>query len=74
MDDILSQSGKLCQSGEANIIKLPNINASIPQLKECIKELQDRGYALPEYPDEPKDDKEKDTVLLTATRTAAPPD
>merc|ERR1719162_2257020 len=60
MDDILSQLGVLCQSGLANIIKLPNISASIPQLKECIKELQGQGYALPEYPEDPKDDKEKD--------------
>ncbi|HCV77857.1 MAG TPA: NADP-dependent isocitrate dehydrogenase, partial [Pseudomonas sp.] len=44
----------------ANIIKLPNISASVPQLKAAIKELQGQGYALPDYPDEPKDDKEKD--------------
>jgi len=60
MDDILSELGLLCQSGKANIIKLPNISASIPQLKECIKELQGQGCALPEYPEDPKDDKEKD--------------
>merc|ERR1719198_190930 len=52
--------GKLAQSGDANIIKLPNISASVPQLKECIKELQSQGYALPDYPEDPKDDKEKD--------------
>merc|ERR1719476_601596 len=52
--------GALAQSGDANIIKLPNISASIPQLKECIKELQGQGYAVPNFPEEPKDDKEKD--------------
>jgi isocitrate dehydrogenase len=60
MDDILVQLGKLAQSGKANIIKLPNISASIPQLKECIKELQGQGFAVPDYPEDPKDDKEKD--------------
>jgi isocitrate dehydrogenase len=58
-DDILTQLGKLAQSGEANIIKLPNISASIPQLKECIKELQEKGYKIPDFPEEPKDDAEK---------------
>merc|ERR1719218_238027 len=60
MPDILTQLGELAQSGQANIIKLPNISASLPQLKECIAELQKQGYALPEYPENPKDDKEKD--------------
>merc|ERR1719506_2870833 len=59
-EDVLSQLGKLAQSGRANIIKLPNVSASLPQLKECIKELQGKGYALPDYPENPKDDKEKD--------------
>ncbi|CAJ1430327.1 unnamed protein product [Effrenium voratum] len=45
---------------EANIIKLPNVSASIPQLKECIAELQAKGYKIPNYPEDPKDDKEKD--------------
>jgi len=60
VDDILTQLGKLAQSGNANIIKLPNVSASVPQLKECIKELQSQGFAIPDYPEEPKDDKEKD--------------
>jgi isocitrate dehydrogenase len=60
MDDILTQLGLLAQSGKANIIKLPNISASLPQLKECIKELQAAGYALPEYPEVPQNDKEKE--------------
>merc|ERR1719343_1330074 len=58
-DDILMELGVLAQSGKANIIKLPNISASIPQLKECIKELQSQGFAVPDYPEEPKDDREK---------------
>jgi len=58
--DYLQELGQLAQSGKANIIKLPNISASIPQLKECIKELQGKGFALPDYPEEPKDEKEKD--------------
>jgi isocitrate dehydrogenase len=58
--DTLTDLGQLAQSGNANIIKLPNVSASLPQLKECIKELQGQGFALPDYPEEPKDDKEKD--------------
>eukprot|EP00928_Gymnodinium_smaydae_P086628 TRINITY_DN7094_c0_g1_i5.p1 TRINITY_DN7094_c0_g1~~TRINITY_DN7094_c0_g1_i5.p1 ORF type:complete len:926 (+),score=205.98 TRINITY_DN7094_c0_g1_i5:56-2779(+) len=60
MEDTLGKLGKLAQSGDANIIKLPNVSASLPQLKECIKELQGKGYAIPDYPEVPKDDKEKD--------------
>ncbi len=57
--DALGELGKLTQSAEANIIKLPNISASIPQLQSAIKELQDKGYDLPDYPEEPKTDVEK---------------
>ena len=49
----------MAKTPEANIIKLPNISASIPQLKETIKELQDHGYAIPSYPEEPQNDAEK---------------
>jgi len=63
-EDILTELGKLAQSGHAKIIKLPNVSASVPQLKECIKELQSQGYALPEYPEVPKDDKEKEIKVL----------
>ncbi|HEX2603392.1 MAG TPA: NADP-dependent isocitrate dehydrogenase, partial [Oxalicibacterium sp.] len=56
----LTELGELATKSEANIIKLPNISASIPQLKAAIKELQQQGYKLPDYPEEPKDDKEKD--------------
>jgi isocitrate dehydrogenase len=57
--DFLSQLGDLSKKPEANIIKLPNISASIPQLKEAIKELQGKGYKVPDYPEVPKDDAEK---------------
>lgn len=56
----LAELGELVNTPEANIIKLPNISASIPQLKEAISELQAKGYALPNYPDEAKTDAEKD--------------
>ena len=58
--DALAELGEMASRPDANIIKLPNISASIPQLKAAIKELQQQGYALPEYPAEPKDDKERD--------------
>ncbi|MDR6676055.1 NADP-dependent isocitrate dehydrogenase [Pseudomonas oryzihabitans] len=60
ISDHLAELGELATTPEANIVKLPNISASVPQLKAAIKELQGQGYALPDYPDEPKDDKEKD--------------
>ncbi|PWK86796.1 NADP-dependent isocitrate dehydrogenase [Fulvimonas soli] len=60
MADDLAELGRLATTPEANIIKLPNISASVPQLKAAIKELKSQGYPLPDYPDEPKDDKEKD--------------
>ena len=58
--DALSELGELAKTPEANIIKLPNISASLPQIQGAIKELQCQGYKLPEYPENPKDDKEKD--------------
>lgn len=57
--DYLSELGELTQDPNANIIKLPNISASIPQLKSAIKELQSKGYKIPDYPEEPKTDEEK---------------
>ena len=57
--DALAELGELAKSPEANIIKLPNISASIPQLKAAITELQEHGYDLPDYPDEPENDDEK---------------
>ncbi|HEU4665035.1 MAG TPA: NADP-dependent isocitrate dehydrogenase, partial [Dokdonella sp.] len=60
VDDDLAELGRLATTPAANIIKLPNISASVPQLKAAIKELQAQGWPLPAYPDEPKDAREKD--------------
>ena len=57
--DALTALGELTQSPDANIVKLPNISASIPQLQAAIKELQQKGYDIPDYPEEPKNDTEK---------------
>jgi len=59
MPDYLAELGDLTQKLDANIIKLPNVSASIPQLKAAIKELQEKGYNIPDYPEEPKTDAEK---------------
>lgn len=59
-EDALSLLGKMAKTPEANIIKLPNISASIPQLNAAIKELQAKGFAIPNYPDSPSSDSEKD--------------
>lgn len=58
--DALAELGELAKTPEANIIKLPNISASIPQLQAAIKELQAKGFALPDYPHNPQTDEEKD--------------
>ena len=58
--DALAELGELAKTPEANIIKLPNISASVPQLKAAVKELQAQGFALPDYPDNPSTDEEKD--------------
>ncbi|MFC8131248.1 NADP-dependent isocitrate dehydrogenase [Streptomyces sp. NPDC057302] len=60
IEDALAELGELAKTPGANIIKLPNVSASIPQLKAAIAELQAQGYALPNYPDDPKTDAEKD--------------
>ena len=57
--DALAELGQIATTPEANIVKLPNISASVPQLKAAIKELQEKGYALPDYPEEPKNEEEK---------------
>jgi isocitrate dehydrogenase len=57
--DDLAELGRLAKTPDANIIKLPNISASIPQLKDAIKELQQQGYPLPDYPEDPKTDDDK---------------
>ncbi len=59
ISDALAELGQLAKTPEANIIKLPNISASIPQMQAAIKELQNKGYALPDYPEEPKTEEEK---------------
>lgn len=59
VEDTLSLLGELVKTPDANLIKTPNISASIPQLKAAIKELQAKGYNVPEFPDEPKNDNEK---------------
>ena len=58
VDDALAMLGELVKQDGANVIKTPNISASIPQIKACIKELQEKGYNVPNYPDEPKNDEE----------------
>jgi isocitrate dehydrogenase len=63
ISDALSELGELAKQPEANIIKLPNISASIPQLVATIKELQAKGYKLPDYPEEPKTDEERDVKV-----------
>jgi len=60
VDDALAELGQLTQSPEANIIKLPNISASVPQMNAAIAELQSKGYDLPDYPEEPANDAEHD--------------
>src|SRR3954467_8811093 len=58
--DALAELGELATKPEANIIKIPNISASIPQLKAAVAELQSQGYALPDYPDDPKTDEDRE--------------
>jgi len=60
VENALKELGELAKTPQANIVKLPNISASIPQLSATIKELQQKGYNLPDYPEEPKTDEEKD--------------
>ncbi|MFI6320651.1 NADP-dependent isocitrate dehydrogenase [Nonomuraea sp. NPDC050556] len=60
ISDALAELGELAKTPEANIIKLPNVSASIPQLKAAIAELQSQGYALPDYPENPQTDEERD--------------
>ena len=59
-DDALTELGELAKTPAANIVKLPNISASVPQLKAAIKELQEKGYAVPDYPEDPQTDEEKE--------------
>jgi len=59
VEDALAELGRLAQTPEANIIKLPNVSASVPQMKAAIAELQAKGFAVPEYPEDPKTDEER---------------
>jgi isocitrate dehydrogenase len=59
VDDALAELGALAKTPEANIVKLPNISASVPQLRAAISELQSQGYDIPDYPEEPRDDAER---------------
>ena len=60
LDDALAELGELAKTPEANIVKLPNISASVPQLKAAVKELQAAGFDIPDYPEDPQTDEEKD--------------
>ncbi|MDM5272131.1 NADP-dependent isocitrate dehydrogenase [Sulfurovum sp. zt1-1] len=66
-EDELSKLGELCVKPEGNIIKLPNISASVGQLKDCIAELQDQGYDIPNYPENPANDAEKEIQAKYST-------
>ena len=59
VDDALAELGALAKTPEANIIKLPNVSASVPQLKAAITELQEQGFDLPDYPENPQTDEEQ---------------
>ncbi len=59
VDDALAQLGRLAKTPEANIIKLPNISASVPQMKAAVAELQSKGFAVPDFPEDPKTDEER---------------
>jgi isocitrate dehydrogenase len=67
ISDELAYLGEVVKQPEGNIIKLPNISASIPQLKECIAELQEKGYNLPNYPEDPKTEEEKALAVKYST-------
>jgi isocitrate dehydrogenase len=66
-EDELAKLGELVHNPEANIIKLPNISASVPQLKACIAELQEKGYDIPDFPENPETDEEKEIAAKYAT-------
>ncbi len=72
VDDALTELGELAKQPEANIIKLPNVSASVPQLKAAIAELQSQGFSLPDYPEDPQSDAEREAAPAT-TASRAPP-
>ena len=63
VNDALAELGEMVKTPQANIIKLPNISASVPQLTATIKELQNKGYAIPNYPETPANDEEKNIKI-----------
>ena len=67
VSDNLAELGRLTQDPDTNIIKLPNISASVAQLTSCIKELQSKGYALPDYPENPTTEEEKQLKRVIAS-------
>ena len=69
--DALAELGALAKTPEANIIKLPNVSASIPQLKAAVKELQDAGFEVPDYPEDPQTDEEKAEIRAGDPRARA---
>jgi isocitrate dehydrogenase len=74
-DDALAELGELARQPDANIVKLPNISASVPQLKAAIRELQHKGYAVPDYPEAPATPEENEVptrCCARATPTGAP--
>ena len=70
ISDALAELGALAKTPEANIIKLPNISASIPQLNAAIKELQGKGYDIPDFPEEPASEEEQNIVLSNVQTVA----
>jgi len=71
MPDFLAELGELTQKLEANIIKLPNVSASIPQLKAAIKELQEQGYKLPDYPEDRRTMRRKHLMFVMQSASEA---
>ena len=67
--DELTRLGELARTPDANIVKLPNISASIPQLRDAIAELQAKGYNIPDYPDAPSTDEERAVLAFTDSLT-----
>ena len=70
--DELGELGELAKTPEANIVKLPNVSASIPQLKAAIAELQEQGIDLPDYPDNPQTDEDRTSAPATTGSRAVP--
>ena len=71
--DALAELGELAKTPEANIIKLPNISASLPQLQEAVKELQSQGYKLPDYPENIRKTTKRRTSRPATTKSKAVP-